>query len=79
MPILTRNVISKRRKLNFVNKFKGDFDVKLWNDFKDFERNEKIKRQNDTIETMVCFGILNLFNTLSVAEGLYPCRKNKRF
>ena len=32
---------------------KGDFEAKQWNDFRDFERDERIKEQNHNIETSI--------------------------
>ena len=44
-------MIFRRRKFNFFNKFKGVFEAKLWEDFGDFEKDGKIERQNNRIET----------------------------
>ena len=49
-------------------------------DFKDFERDGRIRRKNDRIEIGVrATGFLNLFNAVSMIEGFFPSRKSKRF
>ena len=51
--ILSRNGIFRRTELSFVDRFKGDFEAKSRKGSKDFERNVRIKRQNNSIETRV--------------------------
>ena len=38
------NRVFRRRKFNFVNKFKGDFEAKSWKYFRNFERDERIRK-----------------------------------
>ena len=52
-PVLNRNRIFRRRKFNFDNRSKRDFETKTGKDFRDFERERSIKRQNYKIETWV--------------------------
>ena len=44
IPILNRNSIFNRRELNFVDRMKDDFEVRMSKNFADFLRNEKIER-----------------------------------
>ena len=39
-----RNRIFRRKACNFINQFKRDFEAKSWKDFRDFERNGRIKK-----------------------------------
>ena len=52
-PVLNGNRIFRRWKFDFVNRSKRDFETKTWKDFRDFERDRRIKRQNYRIETCV--------------------------
>ena len=74
-PVLNRNRIFRRGKFNFVNTSKGVFAGKTWKDFRDFYKGRRTKRQIYRIDTWVrmpteCLGFLNLFQTLSITEGL---------
>ena len=49
-PVLSRNRIFKRREFNFVSRFESGFETKLRKDFRDFERDGGLKRQNGKTE-----------------------------
>ena len=49
--VLSRNKIFRRREFFFC--FKRDIEAKTRNNFRDFERDEIIKRQNNMTETKV--------------------------
>ena len=52
-PVLNRNRIFRRGKIDFVYKSKRDFETKTWRNFRDFERDQRIERQNCRIETRI--------------------------
>ena len=48
-PVLSWNGIFMKTEFNFINRF----EAKMWKVFRDFERDEYIKRQNNEIETKI--------------------------
>ena len=49
--VLNRNMIFRKWKFDFVDRSKRNFETKMWKNFRDFERDQRIKRQNYRIET----------------------------
>ena len=52
-PVLNRKRIFRRWKFDFVYRSERDFETKTWKDFRDFERNLKIKRHNYRIKEFI--------------------------
>ena len=50
-PAASRDNVCKSREFNFVYRFKEDFDLRKG--FRDFDRDKRIKKQNNRIETRI--------------------------
>ena len=44
--VLTKNEIFRKGEMNFVNTFKGDFELKCWGKNQVFERDGRKRRRN---------------------------------
>ena len=74
MNILQINTIRiQETYFKFVNKFKGDFKAKSWKNFKDFERDGRIKVKWKDWQTRV-WQIIKAFSLLKFVQGFINVR-----
>ena len=73
-----------RRDFNFVNKFEGNLEAKLWKYIRDFQSDKSIKKKNDRMETWIRmnereFRQLKFVQTFIRDRRVEASRKNKVF